>query len=170
MRALVLLAAIGLSALLAGCSSGNSDRAAQTGATATTATTAAPPARSARERQMRAIVRAWNTRLNRGDNAGVAQLFALPAVIVQGPYAYRFKTRKQIALWHSGLPCSGKILSVTFQGRFATGVFRLANRGSHRCDAPGGLAAARFEIVGGKIVSWHQVDVPKQPTETGPIA
>ena len=116
--------------------------------------------RTAVQRQMAAVVTAWSARLDRRDNAGVARLFATPAVFVQGPNQYRLLTRRQIALWHSLLPCSGKVISVSFAGRFATAVFRLGNRGKQRCDAPGALAAARFEIVNGKIVSWVQVAVP----------
>jgi hypothetical protein len=113
-------------------------------------------------RHERAIVRAWSARLNSGDNKGVARLFALPAVITQGPFVYKLASRKDIALWHSTLPCAGKVVSITVRGRFATGVFRLANRGTIACDAPGSLAAALFEIRKGKIVSWTQVPVPSQ--------
>lgn len=118
--------------------------------------------------QMKAVVRAWSRLLNADDNKGVARLFSLPAVLVQGPYAYRLRTYEQIALWHSALPCSGKIVSISIRGRYATAVFLLGDRGQTRCDAPGTLAAARFEFVGGKIASWEQVAVPsggsKQPT------
>ena len=40
-------------------------------------------------------------------------------------------------------------------------MFRLGNRGAKPRATPGGLAAARFEIVKDKIVSWAQVPVPK---------
>ena len=110
---------------------------------------------------MKAVVHAWSARLNAGDNAGVARLFALPSIIVQGSYAFRFHTRAQLAEWHSGLPCSGRIVSIAIHGRYATVVFRLGDRGSSQCDAPGTLAAARFEIVDGKIVLWEQVPVPR---------
>src|SRR5919204_3433621 len=33
---------------------------------------------------MRAIVREWSKRLNAGDNRGIAQLFSLPAIVIQG--------------------------------------------------------------------------------------
>jgi hypothetical protein len=109
---------------------------------------------------MEAVVRAWSALLNRGDNAGIANLFSLPATIIQAPYIYRLVNRRQIALFEAGLPCSGRIVTITYSGRYATAVFVLGNRGSTRCDAPGTLAAARFEIVHGKIASWEQVGVP----------
>jgi len=114
----------------------------------------------ARQRLMESIVRAWSARLNARDNNGIAKLFSLPAIMIQGPYAYRLVNRRQIALWESELPCSGRIVSIAVKGRYATAVFVLGNRGPTRCDAPGARAGARFEIVDGKIVSWEQVPVP----------
>jgi hypothetical protein len=136
---------------------------AATSAPAVPATSASgSPAAMPLQRKLEAVVRAWSKRLNAGDNAGVARLFTLPATLIQGPYAYRLTTRAEIAEWHSGLPCSGRIQSISFRGNRATAVFRLGNRGSTQCDDPGGLAAARFTIVNGKISVWQQVAVPKQ--------
>ena len=44
-------------------------------------------------------------------------------------------------------------------------VFHLTDRPGHRCDAPGSDAAAVFRVEHGKIVLWHQTDVP---TDTAP--
>jgi hypothetical protein len=41
-------------------------------------------------------------------------------------------------------------------------VFRLGNRPTSKCDAPGTLAAARFTIVRGKITVWRQVPAPAE--------
>ena len=117
---------------------------------------------------MKAIVRAWSARLTAGDNAGVARLFTVPVLMTQGPYTYRLINRSQVARWHAALPCSGHVVSIRVAGRYATAVFRLGNRKTSRCDAPGTLAAARFTIVGGKIVAWEQVPVP--PTQAAPVA
>jgi len=129
---------------------------------------AAPPALAApptRAQQMREVVRAWSARLNANDNAGLARLFALPALVIQAPYAFKLRTRAEVAHWYAGLPCSGRVVSISISGRFATAVFRLGNRGDSPCDAPGTLAAARFEIVGGKIRSWMQVAVPAKQSQ-----
>ena len=67
----------------------------------------AHPARTPEQERMAAIVLEWSTRLNANDNAGLARLYAVPAVIVQGPYAYRLVSRQQVALWYSLLPCAG---------------------------------------------------------------
>lgn len=130
---------------------------------------AAAAARSDPPGRMKAVVRAWSALLNAGDNRGIAALFRLPAVVVQGQYAYRLTSPRQVELWHAALPCSGRIVSITVHGRFATAVFRLGDRPASKCDAPGALAAARFEIVRGKIVSWEQVPVPAESAR-GPVA
>jgi hypothetical protein len=118
-----------------------------------------PPSQAAR---MTAIVRTWSRYLNSGDNAAEAQLFSLPAIMIQGQVGYRLETPKQVAIWHAALPCSGHIVSITVRGRYATAVFRLGNRKMSKCDAPGTLAAARFTIVHGKITVWEQVPPPAQ--------
>lgn len=129
-----------------------------------------------RDSATRHVVREWSRLLNTSDEAAVARLFALPAIVEQGSLAYRLRTRAQVALWHRGLPCAGRIVAITVRGRFATAVFVLGTRPGHRCDGPGEKAAARFEIVEGKIVHWAQVPVPtgSKPatpaTPSGPVA
>jgi len=125
------------------------------------ATATDPPA------TMRTVVHAWSARLNANDNVGVARLFAVPAIIRQGDLIYRLTTRKQLTIWHDGLPCGGTISQILIRGRFATAVFELGLRKGHTCQGLGAEAAARFEIVGGKIRSWTQVAVPDP---TGPVA
>jgi hypothetical protein len=123
-----------------------------------------------RQQAMRRIVYAWSRLLNARDNAGIARLFRLPTFFVQGTLVYRLKTAEQVALWHDALPCAGRVTSIRIAGRFATAVFLLSDRKGSRCDAPGEKAAARFEIVRGKIVSWVQVAVPGEPAASGPVA
>jgi hypothetical protein len=123
-----------------------------------------------RQQTMRRVVRAWSRLLNAGDNPGVARLFRLPAVFVQGGLAYKLKTAEQVAMWHEGLPCAGRVTSIRIAGRFATAVFVLGDRKGSKCDAPPGeKAAAKFGIVRGKIVSWEQVAVPDE-APPGPVA
>lgn len=112
------------------------------------------------------VVRAWSMRLNAYDNAGVARLFARPALIAQGGAIFRLETYADIALWHRLLPCAGRITSITVKGERATAVFVLANGKNRRCDAPGQKAAAVFRVRNGKIVSWAQVPVPEQKGPT----
>jgi hypothetical protein len=138
------------------------------GATPTRLATA-HAAPTAVQRRMAAIVHQWSDRLNASDYDGISRLFALPAIMIQGQDEYRLPTRHDVALWHSLLPCGGRIVRITYSGRFATAVFRLTNRGKTKCDAPGSLAAARFEIVRGKIVSWQQVAIPREKSGA-PIA
>lgn len=132
------------------------------------ATPATPPA------VMRQVVRDWSRYLNAADNAALARLFRLPAIVEQGGVGYRLKTAQHIAAWHDGLPCSGRITAIAIRGKVATATFVLGDRPStgSSCGGRGELAAAAFEIVGGKIVHWTQVAVPagaKKPP-AGPVA
>jgi hypothetical protein len=129
-------------------------------ATAGVAAQPSPATSPSQQLRMKEIVRLWSERLNVGDNAGVARLFRLPATIIQTT-TYGFHTRQQLARFHALLPCSGQITSIVVKGRYATAVFELGDRPGSRCDSRGVLVAARFEIVGGKIVSWEQIPVPR---------
>lgn len=122
------------------------------------------------QQTMRRIVLTWTKLLNARDNDGIARLFRLPAVFVQGSDVYTLRTAAQVALWHDGLPCAGRVTSIHIAGTFATAVFVLSDRKGSRCDAPGGKAAARFNIVRGKIISWEQVAVPGAPVASAPVA
>jgi hypothetical protein len=169
---LVLVAAAG-AVVLAGCgSSGGYGKttATTTNGSTTTSRVSVPAARTPAEVHMAAVIHSWSARLDKNDYNGIAKLFAVPAIVIQGPYAYRLKTLKQVALWHSFLPCGSTVVGIVFHGAFATAVFKLANRTGHKCDAPGALAAARFEFAKGKIVSWTQVAVPKSVKPQTPVA
>jgi hypothetical protein len=109
---------------------------------------------------MKAVVRAWNANLYAGNNAAEARLFSLPAVIalMGGPVGCYCLTRAEVAQFHAGLPCSGKIVSIKVRGRYATAVFRLGDLETSKCDEPAGaLTGMRFTIVGGKITVLKQV-------------
>jgi ketosteroid isomerase-like protein len=121
---------------------------------------AVSPAPGSSPDRIRAVVHAWSDRLNAGDDDGVAHLFRLPAVVVQND-VFRFRTFAQLAEFHRLLPCSGRITSLVVKGDFATAVFRLGDRRGSPCDSRGAFVAARFEIVGGKIVRWVQIAVPE---------
>jgi len=115
---------------------------------------------------MEETVRAWSDALNEGDNDAVARLFALPALIAQGDAIGEFRTYEQLAAWFSGLPCSGTIVSVSFdEPDAALAVFELGDRSeTSPCDAPpGSKAAARFVFRDGKLIAWQQVQVPEEP-------
>ncbi|MBA2297848.1 MAG: hypothetical protein H0W14_07405 [Actinobacteria bacterium] len=116
------------------------------------------------------LVRTWSERLNAGDYAGTARLFSLPAAFVQGGTVLELRSYRDVARWHGGLPCAGRITSITVKGDFATVVFVLAHRKGSRCDAPGQKAAAIFQIKGGKIRAWAQIPVPEPATPPGPVA
>jgi len=122
----------------------------------------AGPLAAAAPRTPEQVARAWSKALNAGNDKAAAALFAQNAVVVQGPYVYRFRTAKLAKLWNSGLPCAGSIVKVKVRGNVATVTFILGHRKGHVCDGPGQLAAAKFTVVKGRIVRWEQV--PPDPT------
>ena len=112
---------------------------------------------------MKAVVHAWSDDLNTSSYGKLARLFRLPATMVQGQYVYTLRSARDVARWHSGLPCAGHVVSVKVAGNVATAVFKRGTRKGHKCDAPGQLAAAQFLIVHGLIRAWQQVPPPAQP-------
>ena len=103
------------------------------------------------------VVRAWSRALNASDDKHAGALFALGAIVIQGPYVVVLKTTKSAVVWNSGLPCSGVILRIRVKGSVAVATFRLGQRPGHKCDGPGQLAAAKFTVRHGRIVRWEQV-------------
>jgi hypothetical protein len=106
------------------------------------------------------VVRAWSAALDRNDNETAGGLFADGAQVIQGSQT-ELPTHADAVRWNSLLPCGGKITSLELRGKkLVLAVFKLKERPGHTCDAPGGQAAALFEVEHGKIVVWHQTDVP----------
>jgi limonene-1,2-epoxide hydrolase len=106
------------------------------------------------------VVRAWSAALDRNDNEAAGRLFASGATIVQGG-SIHLETHADAVRWNAELPCGGRIESLHRRaGGDVIAIFTLVQRPQHRCDAPGTKAAALFTVRGGKIVLWHQTDVP----------
>lgn len=103
------------------------------------------------------VVRAWSKALNSGDNDSAADLFAPGAEVVQGGVVTRLRTHADAVAWNAGLPCSGRIVSLSTSGAVVRATFLLRDRRRSRCDAPGREATAIFRVRDGKIVLWHQV-------------
>lgn len=75
------------------------------------------------------------------------------------------RTHSDAVKWNAALPCGGKIISITTQSRNdVLVVFLLDHRPGHACDGPGEKAAAIFRVRDGKIVLWHQTEVPAAVT------
>jgi hypothetical protein len=102
------------------------------------------------------VVRAWSQQLNSGDNEGAAKLFAPGAEVVQAGMTARLETHAEALAWNAGLPCSGRIVSITSTGDTARAVFLLGDRQKSKCDGPGRRTTAIIRVQEGKIVLWHQ--------------
>ncbi len=116
------------------------------------------------------VVRAWSAALDRNDNEAAGRLFADAAQVIQDGTVLTFATHGDAVRWNSLLPCGGEITSLELRGKQQVMVvFELGERPGHDCDAPGEQAAALFEVQDGKIVVWHQTDVPTSAS-SGAIA
>ena len=124
---------------------------------------------------MKAVVRAWTTNLDTGNNAAEARLFSLPVLINTGPDLFAVTIGQcqclspaDIVQFHAGIPCSVKIVSIKVRGRHAMAVLRLGDRQTSRCssapgpDTTGWLTGVWFTIVHGKITAMEQ-DWWRQP-------
>jgi hypothetical protein len=106
------------------------------------------------------VVRAWSESLNNGDNEGAADLFAPSAEVIQGR-SFVLETRREAILFNESLPCSGRIVALDAQDDTVTATFRLGDRETSRCDAPGAEVRATFRVREGKIFLWQQL--PDEP-------
>jgi limonene-1,2-epoxide hydrolase len=108
------------------------------------------------------VARAWSAALDRNDNEAAGLLFADGAQIVQDG-TQTLQTHADAVRWNASLPCGGRIVTLELRSKTQVlVVFVLSERPHHTCDAPGGTAAAVFQVRNGKIVLWHQTDVPPQ--------
>jgi hypothetical protein len=109
------------------------------------------------------VVRAWSMALNSGDNEAAAELFAPGAEVIQGR-TFVLETKLEAIAFNSSLPCSGEIVELDTDEDRVTATFRLGDRETSRCDAPGAEVRAAFRVREGKIVLWQQL-----PDRTGDV-
>jgi limonene-1,2-epoxide hydrolase len=117
-------------------------------------------------RSPESVARAWSAAIDRADDDAAASLFADDANVIQSGIL-TLRTHADAVQWNAALPCGGRVTRVVKRpGHEVLLVFRLRDRPGHRCDAPGSAAAAIFRVENGKIVLWHQTDVPRSsPSE-----
>jgi hypothetical protein len=167
MRRRILLALCGLT-LLAGCGGGGGggDKPA---AGAQTQTLRVAGAASPADVE---VVRQWADTLRHGNIAGATALFALPSKVTNGTPLLTLKTRRQVRVFNTALPCGARLLTVTAHHGYLIAVFRLTDRtgpGAIRpCQGKGNKAATAFKIAKGHIVEWRRVVLPGEKGSSGP--
>lgn len=121
----------------------------------------AAPAQPSQAERMKAVVRAWNAKVNAENNVAAARLFSHPALIslMAGPYGCYCLTLADVVRFHTQLLCSVKIVSIKVRGRYVTAVFgRFGDRVTSKCNEPGAaLTGVRFTIVRDKITVLKQM-------------
>ena len=120
-------------------------------------------------RSPESVVRAWSRAIDADRNDAAADLFASGAEVVQGGRATRLATHADAVAWNAGLPCSGKIVSISRRGEVVRTTFLLGDRQGSPCDGPGEQATAIFRVRDGKIVLWHQVATAGEPGPTATV-
>lgn len=165
-RAARRLAAPALAAALAlaACSGGDDD--GRDGRTVARTTETLPPAHGPAARvgaDAAAVAGRWADALRRGDVAGAAALFALPAVVGSARRQVRVTSRAHVLRFHRALPCGATLIASRPAAHgFLLATFRLSERpGGGRCGrAAGRIARAALRVEGGRIAWWIRIDVP----------
>jgi hypothetical protein len=170
-------AAVALIATLAaaGCGGGSGQKPSKT----TTSPAASGPSARAADA---AVVRGWADALRLGHVAHADGLFSLPAVVENGTPPLRLRTRAEIHLFDSSLPCGARLVRTVAHHGYVLAQFKLTERagpGGGHCDGTGHSAAAAFRIVAGKIREWRRIAAlpgpggqappPSAPTTTAPL-
>ena len=152
--------------LLAGCGGGGGDTS-----TATTGTRTVHLAGGANTADVE-VVRQWADSLRQGDVAAAAKLFALPAKVANGTPLLTLKTRSQVRVFNTALPCGARLTTVSAHHGYLIAVFRLTDRSGpgaiKSCPGKGNRAATAFKIVKGHIAEWRRVLLPSEKGSATP--
>jgi hypothetical protein len=157
---------------LAGCGGASSaGRATAPSASATASTPSATPRVPSGPPSAARVIRRWADTLRRGDEAGAAALFALPAIIQTDPAqpAVKVTRRAEVIAFDHALPCGAIVLRTERRGAYVEALFRLVQRPGATCDGPGGTARTAFKIRDGKITEWRRrLDDPDDSSPRAP--
>jgi hypothetical protein len=109
-------------------------------------------------------------------------LFSLPTVVQNGTPPLRLRTRAEIHLFDSSLPCGARLVRTVAHHGYVLAQFKLTERagpGGGHCDGTGNSAATAFRIVAGKISEWRRIanlpgpggqpPPPSAPSATAPL-
>lgn len=122
-----------------------------------------PPPTSASDEQ---VIRLWSDTLRKGDVAGAAGMFGLPAVtqIQPGTPIVELRTRAQARAFNRSLTCGAVLLRTEREHGLTVGVFRLSERPGGACGSgTGAIARTGFVIEHGRITHW--IRLPNKPED-----
>lgn len=176
MRRAALLLAVGT---LAGCGGGGGapEPAADVSPPAATAPAPTPrtpgpgasggkPATAAETR----VIRRWAALVAKGDPAGAAALFSVPALlqIVPGGPTLTARDRSVLRGFNASLPCAAKLVRATRRGPYADALFTLGPRPGQPPTSCRGTARTAFRIRAGRIHEWRRLPDTGSPPVTPP--
>jgi len=156
MRWIAVLAALSASLAAAGCGGGSGHGPPKTTPAPAPSASSDPPAAAADA----AVVRAWADALRVGHVARADGLFSLPTIIENGTPPLSFRTRAEIHLFDTSLPCGARLLRAVSHHGYVLAEFKLTQRagpGGGHCDGTGAKASTAFRVVGGRIREWRRI-------------
>ena len=112
------------------------------------------------------IIRAWTEAIRERDWNTATDLFAVPAVVQNGPEKLTLTEPAQVYGFNSSLPCGARLIRTDVKGRYTVATFLLLQRRSGSCgDGAGRRAATAFRFEKGKIVEWLRVPIPPEANQ-----
>jgi hypothetical protein len=159
-RALALLGALALIALVGCGSSGKKQDTQDT----TVAGTAEPTHVQ--------VIRQWADELRAGNVSSASERFSVPTVVQNGTSPVTLTARSQVEAFNQSLPCGARLTAAVESGRYTIATFKLTERpGPGHCgDGVGEEAKTAFVIENGLITQWRRVvDTGAPPADSGPV-
>jgi len=134
-----------------------------------------PAARGPADPSTLAVIRGWSDSLRHGDVLRAARYFALPSLLINGPFTAdgepkvtAIRTFAQAVSANASLPCGAALISAQRRGRYVNALFRLTSRpgqGGGCSSGAGGTARTNFLIRHGRILEW--IRAPDEPGDNG---
>jgi hypothetical protein len=153
-----------LALLVIGCGGGGGDK--EGGPSTTPAGPRADTRRA--DPTAAATIRAWVDAERSGEAIRAAAYFSLPAIVLNGPEPLLLRTREQVRLWNSALPCGATLLRAVDVRGWTIARFRLIERPGRHCDGVGNTATTAFAMRKGKIAMWIRVEDDASAEKSAP--
>jgi hypothetical protein len=117
--------------------------------------------------EVRAI-RGWVDAERNNRMLAASRYFSLPAIVLNGGQPLLLRTKADVVIWNSQLPCGAKLIRTVAIRGWIIARFRLTTREGGNCDGIGNTASTAFALRKGKIALWIRVrdDIP--PAEAAP--
>jgi hypothetical protein len=105
-----------------------------------------------------AVVLAWSRALNYGLDEEAGSYFGPRVRIVteEGRVGY-LEGPDEATYFNASIACQGKVIGLSRRGERVWAAFKLDQRGTFMCPAPGQIDTAAFTVRSGKIVAFEDL-------------